>query len=294
MIGAAESTFLVQGRSTLECVDTPIRGAGVGLRSEHYGEILENRPRIPWFEVLTENYFGAGGLPLHYLERVRADYPISFHGVGMSLGSTDPLDFDYLTRLKTLAERFEPAWISDHLAWISASNRFVHDLLPLPCTEEALAHFAERVRQAQDILGRRLLIENPSSYMDYKDVDMTEWEFLDSLTGEADCDLLFDVNNAYVSSVNHGFDPVEYLHGLPRGRVREIHLAGYEEQDGFLFDTHGYRVHAPVWEFYRTAVTHLGRIPTLIEWDSDIPGLEVLIDEAEKAQKVLDALDEAA
>jgi uncharacterized protein (UPF0276 family) len=167
----------------------------------------------------------------------------------------------------------------------------VHDLLPLPYTEEALSHFARRVQQAQDFLGCRLMIENPSSYMAYKDVDMTEWEFLQALVEQTDCDILFDVNNVYVSGRNHGFEPIEYLHALPEGRVKEIHLAGYEEHNNFLFDTHGYRVHPPVWELYERTVQHLGPVPTLIEWDNDIPALEVLVDEAGKAQRVLDNAD---
>jgi uncharacterized protein (UPF0276 family) len=264
-----------------------INGAGIGLRSRHYQEILDTKPAIPWFEVLSENYFGAGGLPIYHLERIRELYPVTLHGVGMSLGSADPLNFDYLARLKKLAEQIEPAFISDHLAWISVDGRHVHDLLPLPYTEEALAHFADRVIQVQDYLGCRLLIENPSSYMGYKNVEMTEWEFLQELVRRADCDLLFDVNNVYVSGRNHGFDPVEYLHALPGDRVREIHLAGYEEQDNYLFDTHGYRVRPPVWDLYQETIRHLGPVPTLIEWDNDIPEFEVLADEAGKAQKVL-------
>ncbi len=274
--------------------ETPIAGAGIGLRSRHYQEILETRPAIPWFEVLSENYFVAGGLPLYHLERIRELYPVVLHGVGMSLGSADPLNFDYLAKLKKLAEQIEPAWISDHLAWISVDGHHVHDLLPIPYTEEALANFSDRVCQVQDFLGCRLLIENPSSYMGYKEVDMTEWEFLQELVKRADCDLLFDVNNVYVSGQNHGFDPVEYLHQLPAGRVKEIHLAGYEEQDNYLFDTHGYRVHPPVWELYEKTIEHLGDIPTLIEWDNDIPEFSVLVDEAGKAQKVLDKTAAAA
>lgn len=272
----------------------PIIGAGIGLRSRHYQEILETKPAIPWFEILSENYFGAGGLPIYHLERVRELYPVTLHGVGMSLGSADPLNFDYLARLKKLAEKIEPVYISDHLAWISIDGRHVHDLLPLPYTKEALEHFADRVCQVQDYLGRRLLIENPSSYMGFKDVDMTEWEFLQELVKRTDCDLLFDVNNVYVSGENHGFDPIEYLHALPAGRVKEIHLAGYEEQDNYLFDTHGYRVHPPVWELYKATINHLGPIPTLIEWDNDIPEFEVLADEANKAQKVLSEMAAAA
>lgn len=264
-----------------------ISGAGIGLRSRHYRDILATKPAVPWFEVLSENYFGAGGLPIYHLEAVRADYPVTLHGVGMSLGSADPLNIEYLTRLKTLAEQIEPAWISDHLAWISVDGRHVHDLLPLPYTEESLAHFADRVCHVQDFLGRRLLIENPSSYMAYRTTDMTEWEFLRELVQRTDCDLLFDVNNVYVSGHNHGFDPLEYLHALPADRVGEIHLAGYEEHGDYLFDTHGYRVHPPVWDLYRKTIEHLGPIPTLIEWDTDIPEFEVLVDEANKAQRVL-------
>jgi len=264
-----------------------ITGAGIGLRSVHYQEILDTQPAIPWFEVLSENYFGAGGLPIYHLERVREHYPVTLHGVGMSLGSADPLNVDYLSRLKKLAERIEPVYISDHLAWISIDGRHVHDLLPLPYTEEALTLFSARVGEAQDILGRRLLIENPSSYMSYKNPDLTESEFLQELVKRADCDLLFDVNNVYVSSQNHGFDPIEYLHALPVDRVKEIHLAGYEEQDNYLFDTHGHRVHPPVWELYKEAIKVLGPVPTLIEWDTDIPELSVLVDEANTAQKIL-------
>ena len=273
--------------------ETPISGAGIGLRSKHYQEILRGS-RIPWFEVLTENYFGDGGLPLHFLERIRADYPVTLHGVGLSLGSTDPLNFDYLNRLKALIDRIEPTYVSDHLAWISSGGRYVHDLLPLPYTREALDHVIERVKQIQDFLGRRLMIENPSSYMGYKDSEMTEWEFLQSLVVETDCDLLFDVNNVFVSGRNHGFDPIEYLHALPQGRVKEIHLAGYEAHNNYLFDTHGYRVHPPVWELYQATIQHLGSVPTLIEWDNDIPEFAILVDEANKAQRVLDKFGIAA
>jgi uncharacterized protein (UPF0276 family) len=274
-------------------IQTPIEGAGLGLRSKHYQEILRGT-RVPWFEALTENYFGAGGLPLHFLERIRADYPVTLHGVGLSLGSTDPLNSDYLNRLKSLIERIEPAYVSDHLAWISSGGRYVHDLLPLPYTREALDHCIERVIQIQDFLGRALMIENPSSYMAYTASEMTEWAFLQGLVAGTGCYLLFDVNNVYVSSRNHGFNPIEYLHALPEGHVKEIHLAGYEEQNDFLFDTHGYRVHPPVWDLYQAAIQHLGPVPTLIEWDNDIPDFAILLDEANKAQRVLDAYGVAA
>jgi len=264
-----------------------IAGAGIGLRSQHYADILSSEPDIPWFEALSENYLG-GGSPLANLLRIRERYPLTLHGVGMSLGSTDALNEDYLRKLKALVERIEPAWVSDHLAWISAEHRYVHDLLPLPYTEEALQHVSTRVRQAQDFLGRRLLIENPSSYLSFKHDEITEWEFLAALADKADCDLLFDVNNAYVSATNRGADPTVYLEALPPQRVREIHLAGYEEQDGYLFDTHGYRVQPPVWALYRATIEKFGPVPTLIEWDTGIPSLQVLRSEAGMAQAALD------
>ncbi len=269
---------------------TPATGAGIGLRAEHYEAILSTHPAIPWFEALTENYLGEGGLPLYHLERVRNDYPVALHGVGMSLGSVDPLNLEYLDKLKSLAKRLEPAAISDHLAWVAVGGRYVHDLLPLPYTEEALKHVADRVIQAQDFLGCRLMIENPSSYLSFKNTDMSEAEFLCALTQVADCDLLLDVNNAFVSGTNNGFDPERYIDELPAERIKEIHLAGYEEQDGYLFDTHGFRVHPPVWDLFRSTLRRTGPIPTLIEWDTDIPPLKTLMTEAATAQRMLDAL----
>lgn len=265
-----------------------IRGAGIGLRSCHYRDILDTRPSIPWFEVLTDNYLGAGGLPLQQLERVRADYPLVLHGVGMSLGSADALDLGYLARLKQLIERIEPAWVSEHLAWSSVDGQHLHELLPLPCTHEALDHFANRLNQAQEILGRRLLIENPSSYLCFTHSEMSEPELLSALVARTGCGLLLDVNNAYVSAVNHGWDASDYLRALPAAHIREIHLAGYEEHAGYLFDTHGYRVHDPVWALYTRAIQHFGPIPTLIEWDTDIPPWQVLAAEAARAQRILD------
>ena len=274
--------------------DTPIAGAGIGLRAEHYREIIDTRPDIPWFEVLAENYFGAGGLPVWHLERIREHYPVTLHGVGMSLGSTDPLNIEYLERLKRLIDLIEPAWVSDHLAWISVGGRHVHDLLPLPYTEEALTHFTRRVLDVQDFLGRRLMIENPSSYLQYRDAELSEAEFLTALASAANCDLLLDVNNLYVSATNHGFDPYRYLTILPAERIREIHLAGYEEHDDHLFDTHGYRVRPPVWKLYAAALERFGLVPTLIEWDTDIPELDVLVEEADKARKIMADLEAAA
>jgi uncharacterized protein (UPF0276 family) len=267
---------------------------GIGLRSRHYQEILSKRPPVGWFEILTENYLGEGGPPLYHLERIREHYPITLHGVGMSLGSTDPLNRDYLRRLKRLIERFKPAWVSDHLAWISVNGRYLHELLPLPYTEETLAHIVQRVLEVQDFLGRRILLENPSSYMSFKDSQIPEPEFLRALCERADCELLLDVNNVYVSAVNSGFDAQQYILEIPGERVREIHLAGYEEHSDYLFDTHGYRVRDPVWGLYQNALEHCGPVATLIEWDNDVPAFAVLVEEAQKAQRLIASLAEVA
>jgi uncharacterized protein (UPF0276 family) len=268
--------------------EAAIRGAGIGLRACHYRHILEKRPTVAWFEALADNYMGDGTLPLQQLERVRADYPVALHGVGMSLGSVDPLDHAYLGRLRRLAERIEPAWISEHLAWVAVDGTTLHELLPLPCTGESLAHLTARIDEAQEALGHQLLIENPSSYLTFPDSEMPEPEFLAELVQRTGCALLLDVNNAYVSAVNHGWDPLGYVRAIPPAAVREIHLAGYEERDDYLFDTHGHRVHDPVWALYRATLAHIGPVPTLIEWDTDIPAFEVLASEAARAQRFLD------
>ena len=255
-----------------------ISGAGIGLRSCHYQEILQTRPAVSWFEVLSENYIADGGMPLHHLEQIRASYPVTLHGVGMSLGSSDPLNFDYLRRLRALVDQFEPTYVSDHLAWVSIGGRYL----------QTLAHVADRVARVQDFLKRRLLIENPAAYLSFQCSAMPEWDFLTRLVELTDCELLLDVNNVHVSAVNAGFDAAQYIHAVPRERVKEIHLAGYEVEQGYLFDTHGYRVHPPVWALYRETLRLLGPIPTLIEWDTDIPSLSVLMDEAQKAQACID------
>lgn len=265
-----------------------ISGAGIGLRSQHYQTILSDKPEVNWFEALSENYFGNGGLPLYHLERVRRDYPITLHGVGMSLGSVDPLNYDYLQKLKQLVQRFEPFYVSDHLAWVSVNGQYLHDLLPLPYTEEALANFSDKVSEVQEFLGRRLLIENPASYLSFNCVDMTEWEFINELVDRTDCELLIDVNNVYVSAMNHGFDALAYIEAIPPEKVKEIHLAGYEDHETYLFDTHGYRVHPPVWDLYQQAIACFGAVPTLIEWDTDIPEFQVLLEEANKADRILE------
>ena len=264
--------------------------AGIGLRSQHYQQILDNKPEVHLFEVLSENYFGEGGLPLYHLEKVREHYPVTLHGVGMSLGSATSLDKDYLAKLKRLIDRFEPAYVSDHLAWVSVNGKHLHDLLPLPYTEEALVLVSDHIMQAQDFLGRTLLIENPASYLSFNNSEMTEWEFIGELTKKTDCHLLIDVNNIYVSATNHGLSATEYIDAIPSERVREIHLAGYEVHDTYLFDTHGHRVHTPVWDLYQTALERFGPVPTLIEWDTDIPEFSVLMEEAAHSEALLEKI----
>lgn len=267
--------------------------AGIGLRAPHYYALLEARPDTGFVEVHSENYFGDGGAPLYYLEAARRHYPVSLHGVGLSLGSADPLSRVHLARLKRLIDRIEPGLVSEHLCWSSVDGRYLNDLLPLPYTEEALAHVAARIRAAQDFLGRRLLIENLSSYVAYRHSTIPEWEFVAAVAAAADCELLLDVNNVYVSSRNHGFDPHTYLAAIPANRVREIHLAGhsikhYDDGD-ILIDTHNAPVCDDVWALYRDTIARLGPIPTLIEWDSDLPALATLVAEAARAEHILEA-----
>lgn len=267
-----------------------IHGAGLGLRSSHYQEVFTTQPDIPWFELLSDNYMAEGGLPIMRAEKVRENYPITLHGVGMSLASADPLDMAYLARLKALSKRLEPVYVSDHLAWVSIEGKHTHDLLPFPYTELTLKHVSDRINQVQDFLGRELLVENPSSYLTFRSSDMTEWEFIQGIAQSTDCNLLLDINNIYVSAVNHDFDPYEYLQMIPADRVKEIHLAGYEKMDSYLFDTHGYQVHPPVWDLYSAALKRFGAIPTLIEWDTDIPDFTTLKAEALKAEKLMKEL----
>jgi uncharacterized protein (UPF0276 family) len=261
-------------------------GFGLGLRPEHYEAILADRPRVGFFEALTENYLVAGGKPLHYLERIRADYPLVLHGVSLSIGSTAPLDRDYLRDLKQLAARVEPAWISDHLCWTGVEGVNLHDLLPLPYTEEALAHLVPRIHAVQDALGRQLVLENVSSYVGYVSSQMSEWEFLARLCVAADCRLLLDVNNVYVNSVNHGFDADEFIHGVPPDRVAQIHLAGHERQGSFIIDTHDAPVAPEVWALYQRAAARIGPVSTLIERDASIPPLGELLDELDVARRL--------
>ena len=269
---------------------TQLTGAGIGLRPEHYQTILENRPNTPWFEVLTDNYMVAGGLPLYHLEQVCEHYPMSFHGVGLSMGSADPINKTYLHKLKQLAERFNPVQISDHLAWVSLNNHYAHELLPFPYSREAVEIIGDKINQVQDYLGRPLLVENPSSYLAFNCSEMTEPEFINALIARTDCELLMDINNVFVSASNHDFDANEYIQQIPADKVKEIHLAGYDDRGTYLYDTHGHRVHDSVWELYENALLQFGETPTLIEWDTDIPSFDILQQEADKAQRIIDSL----
>jgi uncharacterized protein (UPF0276 family) len=264
----------------------PSLGFGLGLRVDHYEAILRDSPAVDWFEALTENYLVPGGKPLHYLMRVRERYPLALHGVSLSIGSTAPLDRGYLEQLKALAARIEPAWVSDHLCWTGVAGRNTHDLLPLPYTEEALRHIIARVRTVQDILGRRILLENVSSYVAFRASALSEWEFLAEVARGADCLLLLDVNNIYVSSVNHEFDPHAYLAGVPPERVQQIHLAGHENHGDYLIDTHDHPVPDPVWQLYAAALRRLGPVTTMIERDDRIPPLAELVAELDEARAV--------
>lgn len=267
---------------------SPLR-AGIGLRAQHHADMLRDRPPVGWIEAHSENYFGAGGLQRHYLEKLRALYPLSLHGVGLSLGSTDPISRTHLQKLGQLVREFDPLLISEHLSWSSVDGRFTNDLLPLPYTEEALRHMVGRVGQVQEALGRRILIENISSYLQFPAATLPEWEFLAALADESGCGILLDVNNVYVSAHNHGFDPKTYLRSLPPAAVEELHLAGHATRQvgerQVLIDTHNQRVCAEVWELYSFAICHFGRVPTLIEWDADIPPLAVLVAEASEADR---------
>ena len=264
----------------------PPLGFGLGLRIPHYETILESRPAVDWFEVLSENYMVPGGKPRHYLDRIREHYPIVMHGVSMSIGSSDPLNRDYLRQLKTLADQIEPRWISDHLCWTGVDSTNLHDLMPLPYTEEALQHVVDRVSAVQDTLGRRLLLENVSSYVTYKHSEMSEWDFLREVAQRADSLLLLDINNIYVSSYNHGFDPVEYIDAIPVNRIQQFHLAGHRNQGGCIIDTHDEPVIDRVWELYAHAVRRFGPVSTMIERDDNIPPLEELLAELDQARHV--------
>ena len=267
-----------------------ISGYGLGLRTEHYADFLADssrlRQRVDWLEVISENYMVPGGKPLHMLDQIRRDFPMVMHGVSLSIGSTAPLDTDYLTQLKTLIDRVEPAWISDHLCWTGTDGLNLHDLLPMPYTETALRHLVERISQVQEILGRKILLENVSSYVSYRADEMSEWEFIAALLQRSGCDLLLDVNNIYVSSVNHGFNPQHFIDAIPAAHIRQIHLAGHENHGSYIIDTHDHPVCDAVWDLYAYTVRRLGAVPTMIERDDNIPPLNELLDELDTVRRI--------
>lgn len=261
---------------------------GIGLRAPHYAQILRRRPPLAFLEVHSENFFAAGGQPLAWLERFRGEYALSLHGVGLSLGSADPLDERHLANLESLVGRFEPMLVSEHLCWSSYGGRHANDLLPLPYTEECLAHVVARIDAVQERLGRALLVENVSSYLQFPGSTIPEWEFVAEVARRSGCGVLLDVNNIWVNAVNHGFDARRYLEAIEPATVGEIHLAGFEESGEMLIDTHGERVSDDVWALFGAAVARFGNRPTLVEWDTDIPPLEVLLEEADKARAAME------
>lgn len=263
----------------------PDLGFGIGLRTVHFPHILSKHPPVDWFEILSENFMDTAGRPLWVLDQVAEQYPIVMHGVSLSVGSTDPVNFDYLRRLKALAVRTRARWISDHLCWTGVSGLNTHDLLPMPYTDESLAHVAERVRIIMDFLERPLFLENPSTYLEFTSSHWSEWDFLAELTERTGCGLLLDVNNVYVSAFNHGFDAMEYIERVPVGRVVQIHLAGHTHKGTHILDTHSDHVVEGVWKLYRRVYERLGGIATLLEWDEAIPSFDVVHAEALKARQ---------
>lgn len=264
----------------------PYLGHGVGLRTRHFPRLWEGTARVDWFEAISENFMVDGGRPLAALEKAREVAPVVFHGVSLSLGSTDPLNEAYLNDLQRLIQRYEPAWVSDHLCWGSVGGHYAHDLLPLPYTEEAIDLVVTKIQQVQEKLGRQILIENVSSYLAYAHSTVPEWAFLAEIANRADCGILLDVNNVYVNAYNHQCDPQLYIDAIPSDRVGQIHLAGHSDKGAYLFDTHDGPVIEPVWELYRRAVRRCGRVSTLVEWDEQIPEFEVVCAEAERARAV--------
>lgn len=265
-------------------------GFGLGLRTEHYPDFLSAPQPVEWLEIISDNYLVPGGKPLVVLDQIRERYPLAMHGVSLSIGASDGLDFDYLAALKKLARRVDPLWVSDHLCWTGVQGKNTHDLLPLPYHEQALDHVVRQIRQAQDFLERPLLIENVSSYVSFTDSTLSEWDFLRAVCEEADCLLLLDVNNIHVSSFNHGFDPMTYLHGIPPERVQQIHLAGHSHNGDHIIDTHDHPVADPVWALYRAACEYLGPVATMIERDDRIPPLAELLAELDQARRIAAAV----
>jgi uncharacterized protein len=272
--------------STVTHSGLPYLGFGLGLRTDHYQSVTDQWPDVDWFEIVSENYMVPGGMPLYWLDRVRERYPIIMHGVSLSIGTSDRLNWDYLRELKQLAARVDPGWFSDHLCWTGLGGTNIHDLLPLPYTEEAIDHVAGRIRTVQDFMERPMAIENVSSYLTYKDSTITEWEFLTEVAQRADCYILLDINNIFVSAFNHEFDALDYLNHIPPQRVAQFHLAGHTNYGDYIIDTHDHAVIDPVWELYATAVRRFGPVSTMIERDDNIPPFAELKAELDHARRI--------
>lgn len=267
-------------------MDRPYLGFGLGLRTEHYEDVITQKPDVDWFEIISENYMVAGGKPLYYLDRIREDYPMVMHGVSLSIGSTDPLNLTYLKQLKLLINRVQPNWVSDHLCWTGVMQTNSHDLLPLPYNEETIVHISDRIQKVQDFLGQQILLENLSSYVTYKQSDMTEWDFVNEVARRSDSYILLDINNIFVSAHNHQFDPLDYINGIDIDRVLQFHLAGHSYHGNMIIDTHDHNVCDPVWALYETALQRFGEVSTMIERDDDIPSLAELRSELSIAEEI--------
>lgn len=261
-------------------------GFGLGLRKEHFHDIIETRPKVDWFEILTENYLVPGGKPLYYLDQIHQDYPMVMHGVSLSIGNSDELDFNYLKQVKQLASRIDAQWISDHLCWTGMGGSNAHDLLPLPYTQESVKHVVNRIKQVQDYLQQPILMENVSSYISYQQSEMTEWEFLSNVAEQADCLILLDINNIFVTAVNHKLDARTYIDAIPKNRVQQFHLAGHTDFGDYIIDTHDHDIRTEVWDLYQYAVNRFGSVTTMIERDDHIPPLSELVAELDTARTI--------
>jgi len=277
-------------RKSLRMKRDKFSGFGIGLRPCHYADILQKCPAIDWFEVLTEDYLVDGGNPLYHLDRICELYPVALHGVSLSIGSTDPINFEYLAKLKQLMQRVQAMWVSDHLCWTGVNGVNLHDLMPLPQNEETVLHVAERVKRVQDYLGCQILLENVSSYVKYKASTMTEWEFLSEVVRRADCLILLDINNIYVNAFNHGFNPMDFINGVPVNRVKQFHLAGHTYCKTHIIDTHDDKVIPTVWELYHKALERFGAVATLIERDANIPSIDEMLSELNQAREIYELL----
>ena len=270
----------------------PYLGFGLGLRKEHYLDIIETQPAVDWFEVLTENYLVPGGKPLYYLDKIHRHYPMVMHGVSLSIGSSDPLNMSYLKQVKALAQRIDAEWISDHLCWTGLNGINAHDLLPLPYTEETINHVAQRIQHVQDFLGRQILMENVSSYISYRQSgEMTEWQFFTEVCERADCLMLLDINNIYVSAINHEFQPEDYLNNVPIERVQQYHLAGHSDYQDYVIDTHDHPIVDAVWQLYKKAIARFGKVSTMIERDDNIPPLAEMMQELRQVRQLAAQID---